>query len=390
MAEQIYYTKDNVLEAGLKRINRIFDEFDNVVVGFSGGKDSAVTFNLAMQVATERGRLPLAVMFVDQEAEWQATIDYVKTIMYRPDVKPYWIQAPFKITNSTSSEKDYLMAWGEGEEWMREKDPIAIHENLYNTSKGTSHLDEFYSFFPKFFAHMFKGQKSAYLSGVRAEESPNRRMALTSALTYKDITWGKILDKRHDHYTFYPLYDWSYTDIWKAIHEHGWEYCKVYDLMYQYGYSVQDMRVSNLHHETAVKHLFFLQEIELDTYNRLTKRLKGIATANKIGDDDFFVKKLPFMFADWKEYRDFLLEKLVVEEHRETFAKKFADLDAKYGEMQKKGLDILHKVCVQSIIINDFGFVKLSNWETQPSVNSWRRWKRGDKIDETLSNPYIR
>lgn len=388
MAEQIYYFNDNVHEASLKRIRRIFDEFDNVVVGFSGGKDSTCTLNLALKVAHEKGRIPLAVMFVDQEAEWQATIDYVKTIMYREDVKPYWIQAPFKITNSTSANSDHLMAWGEGENWIREKDPIAIKENNYNTAKGTTHLDEFYSFFPKFFAHEFKGQKSAYLSGVRAEESPNRRMALTGSETYKGITWGKVLDAKQGHYTFYPLYDWSYTDIWKAIHENKWDYCKVYDLMYQHGYLVRDMRVSNLHHETAVKHLFFLQEIEIDTYNKLTQRLKGIATAGKLGESDFFVKDLPFMFSSWKEYRDFLVEKLITEEQRPVFVKRFKAMDDKYAEMEN--LKILHKTQVQSVVINDYGFVKLANWETNPAVNSWRRWKRGDKIDESLPNPYIK
>ena len=38
------YLKQNVWDAALERIEHIFDEFDDVVVSFSGGKDSTVTF----------------------------------------------------------------------------------------------------------------------------------------------------------------------------------------------------------------------------------------------------------------------------------------------------------------------------------------------------------
>lgn len=382
-----FYKDASVLQEAIARINRIFDEFDNVVVGFSGGKDSTCVLNLTLQVAKERNRLPQKVMFVDQEAEWQFTIDYVKDVMYREDVEPFWIQASFKITNSTSTSNDCLEAWGEGQKWMREKDPISIKENTFATSKNSSHLDEFYKFFPNFFKHQFPKQKSAYLAGVRAEESPTRAMALTNGVTYKDITWGKTLNKADEHYTFYPLYDWSYTDVWKAIHEHNWQYCKVYDYMYQYGYAVQDMRVSNLHHETAIKQLFFLQEIEGDTYNKLTERLQGVSTASKFGEDDFFVKELPYMFKDWKEYRDFLTEKLLPETSIPIFKKKFEKLDEKYGTM--RNIDKLYKICVQSIVINDFGFVKLGNWERGPEVDTWRKYKKGKVSRHMLKNKYI-
>jgi len=72
------YSKQTVYEAALDRIRFIFDEFPNVIVGVSGGKDSTVVFQLALIVAREKNRLPLKTMFLDQEAEWQATIDQIK------------------------------------------------------------------------------------------------------------------------------------------------------------------------------------------------------------------------------------------------------------------------------------------------------------------------
>jgi predicted phosphoadenosine phosphosulfate sulfurtransferase len=64
-----YYGNKTVYEMALERIEYIFDEFENVSVNFSGGKDSTVTLNLALTVAEKKGRLPLKVMFIDQEAE---------------------------------------------------------------------------------------------------------------------------------------------------------------------------------------------------------------------------------------------------------------------------------------------------------------------------------
>ena len=81
------FLKTNVLEEARKRIEFLFDEFPNIIVGFSGGKDSIATFYLTLEEAKKRNRLPLPVLFVDQEAEWQGTIDLVNDVMRMPEVR---------------------------------------------------------------------------------------------------------------------------------------------------------------------------------------------------------------------------------------------------------------------------------------------------------------
>ena len=73
-----------------RRISYLFDEFEEIVVNFSGGKDSTIVFHLVLEEAKKRNRLPVNVLWIDQEAEWTFTMEYVKEIMYMKEVKPYW------------------------------------------------------------------------------------------------------------------------------------------------------------------------------------------------------------------------------------------------------------------------------------------------------------
>jgi predicted phosphoadenosine phosphosulfate sulfurtransferase len=351
-------SKKNVFDAALERINYLFDEFPNIVVGMSGGKDSTVVFELTLRVARERGRLPLTVFFLDQEAEWTATVDYVRKVMYLGAVKPLWFQMPIHLDNATSYTTKFLKCWDPAEQtnWIHEKDPIAIHDNTYGT-------DRFKELFPAIFSKEFAGQRVAVLSGVRCEESPARLMGLTGDPTYKWITWGKKLQP--GQFTFYPLYDWSYTDIWHAIHSEGWDYNRIYNYQYRYGVPVPAMRVSNLHHETAVRSLFHLQEIDPPLYERLVRRLPGVDTAGKMGSENYFAGKLPFMFQDWCDYRDFLIEKLV-----DNDPKWKARLIAQSGRLDElfasdpPAKQQAARAVVQSILCNDYTGTKIDNYKT--------------------------
>jgi predicted phosphoadenosine phosphosulfate sulfurtransferase len=313
------YSQKNVLDAAIDRVRFIFDEFKNVVVGFSGGKDSTVTLNIALKVAEEKNRLPLKVLFVDQEAEWQGTIDYVEKVMNDPRVKPMWFQMPMVITNNASSYERYSECWNpqKKDSWIHPYNPLSIKENKYGTNR-------FHDLFEKIFKVEFKDQKSCYLAGVRTEEAPKRFVALTHSLTYKWITWGKVLNKKLNHYTFYPIYDWSYTDVWKYIYDNKILYNKVYDAMYQHGVKVPDMRISNLHHETAIQVLLLVQEIEPSTWNKVANRIDGASSIKHIKKNSFTCpKELPYMFKDWEDYANHLANNIIQDNNnKKLFFKK--------------------------------------------------------------------
>ena len=81
----------DVFSAARLRLEEVFDAFERVYVSFSGGKDSGVVVQLALDIAREKGRLPLDVLHIDLEAWYAHTDAFVTRIMTRPDVRPHWI-----------------------------------------------------------------------------------------------------------------------------------------------------------------------------------------------------------------------------------------------------------------------------------------------------------
>lgn len=291
----------NVLEATKKRISYLFDEYDNIQLSFSGGKDSTVLFYLLDEEARRRGR-QFYLYFLDQEAEYQGTIDFVEYCMSQETVIPLWYQVPIFMTNAVSHEQLFLWAWGEGEEWVREKNPLAIHSidkryprrfHKFNLWVGQNHAK--------------REGKSVSIIGLRAEESPDRRHVMFGENS--ELFWLRM---KKDPNKAYPIIDWSYTDVWKYLIENKKQYNNVYDKMYMLGCDLRKMRVSNLIHEKAYKCLADLQEIEPETYNKLEQRLKGVHCASIYSKEDlvYSIKKLPENFKTWKEYKDFLLESI--------------------------------------------------------------------------------
>jgi predicted phosphoadenosine phosphosulfate sulfurtransferase len=187
---------------------------------------------------------------------------------------------------------------------------------------------------------------------VRCEESPSRRRGLTSYLTYKDITWGNASGKRWNQYTFYPLYDWRYSDIWKAIHVHGWPYCALYDYYYQYGIPVTKMRVSNVHHETALDSLLFMQELEPDTWEQVTARVQDVNTVTQARAAYRVPETLPWMFPSWETYRDYLLDHVITDAAiRARFVALFAQWDRLFVPSLR---ETVTKAEIAALLVNDY------------------------------------
>ena len=332
---KIYNQYKDVLEAARERVSLIFDNFKDISVSISSGKDSSVCFHLFLQEAIKRNR-KITAFFLDQEAEYQASIDLIRIMMQHKNVIPAWYQVPIYLTNATSYTDYFLYAWGPGEQWMREKDPLAIHEINEEYPK------RFYEFFGWLES---KSPETAYIVGLRAEEGVIRYRAVTKYDGWKGLKWSTVTK---DVVKFYPIYDWSVTDVFKFLYDFEIPYNKIYDLMYLDNYSIySSMRVSNLIHEKSYKCLVDLPRYEAETYEKLCVRLKGVATASRYASEKlvFSNKKLTKHYSTWKEFRDFLLASIPKDEHREAFENRFSKQEQSENMFQKQ---------VGQLLLNDY------------------------------------
>lgn len=348
MLKQVYIPK-NVLDSARERMAFVFDEFDNIIVSISGGKDSTVLAHLALAEANRRGR-KIGLFFLDEEVVYDSTITQIDYLMnmYPENTTPLWLQIEFKLTNATSLTEGQLVCWEAGKHkiWMRRKVPHSIQhkpwpiekEHIRDKNKGFGFYDALENF-------QKSRENTAFLVGLRATESPNRWRAVSKNPGYKNVYWCTKMPG--ENRMFYPLYDWNFHDIWKYIYDEKLKYSKIYDFMHKKGTGLQEIRVSSLIHEKSFKALVDLPEFEPGTYNRLLKRIKGISIGNLYGKDSKMlrVSKLPKNFKTWIDYRDFLLATYPDREKIDIFIKRFSrHLDNRYVARQQ---------CRQ-LVLNDY------------------------------------
>lgn len=342
------YLDQTVLDAAKERLHWLFEEFETVVVNVSGGKDSTVVFELAYEVAQERDDWPLHAFWMDQEFEYMATVDVVTEQFERDGVEPLWTQMPKRLPNPFSqADGGYMVGWNPEREahWIREKDPRAVHENRY--------IDEPWHFeepFGEILSREFDPQTTCSVGGVRTEESPLRYLGVTQHATYKGVTWGT--ENWGGMPAFYPIYDWSYSDEWAYIHQNDIPYHPVYDFQYQKGVGVNQMRCGNLNSELATGQVERLQEFEPDTWDKFVQRWPEVqqAQSDVLG---YLPDEVPDHFSDWREYRNYLLPKMVdTAAHRQVLKREFFnhDLLAEHLDQTYEGLCRAH---VRAILKND-------------------------------------
>ncbi|EGB19459.1 hypothetical protein HMPREF9475_01413 [[Clostridium] symbiosum WAL-14673] len=58
------YLEKNVYEACMERLHFIFEEFDNILVSFSGGKDSGLLLNLVLDYKKNIIRIRRSAYFI--------------------------------------------------------------------------------------------------------------------------------------------------------------------------------------------------------------------------------------------------------------------------------------------------------------------------------------
>lgn len=306
------YLDINVYEAAQKRIEYIFKEFDNILVAFSGGKDSTVCLNLCYEYAKKTNQLnKLAMYHLDYEAQYQMTTGFVNdTFNSFKGIKKYWLCLPISAQCCCNMEGGTWIPWDKEKEniWVRpmpDNEYIVNENNVkFNFKKGDIDYkvqDDFCNWFEK------EHGKTSVVIGIRADESLNRFRSIVkdNIQKYKNT---KFINKNKA----YIIYDWTVEDIWIANAKFGWNYNKLYDLYYQAGLSIEQMRVASPFNDCAGSTLKLYKVIDPKNWGKMVGRVNGVNFLGLYGDTTAMGwKKItkPNHFT-WKEYCYFLLNTL--------------------------------------------------------------------------------
>lgn len=265
----------DVLTAARQRIEEVFDDFPRIYVSFSGGKDSGVMLHLVMDEAIRRKR-KVGVLFVDLEAQYRLTIDYVRLqfARYADHIDPYWVALPIHLRNAVSQFEPQWVCWEPCREadWVRQPDPLAItDEARFPFFRRAMEFEEFTPAFGEWYA---QDKLCACFVGIRSDESLNRYRTIAGRKsTFEGRQWMTWMGGHV--FNAYPIYDWRTDDIWTYNGRFKADYNRLYDRMHQAGLTIHQARICQPYGDDQRRGLWLYHVIEPETWGRVVARVNG-------------------------------------------------------------------------------------------------------------------
>lgn len=239
MARIRKYIDSDVYTEAKKRIHHIVDTFDNVLVCFSGGKDSLVALSLLEEVYKEKGiKEKIKVVFRDEELIPDDVIDFVKEKAESGKYDFRYYAIPLKSEKYILGNCMTYVQWDRDRKHLRKAPDYAI-----------TLADEDYKVFDQYSADAYicknlKG-RVAMITGIRADESLFRLRACLNRMNecYINATEDTRIKLCK------PIYDWTEDDVFLYFFKTGIRYCSIYDVQML---NNENLRVSTpLHAESA-------------------------------------------------------------------------------------------------------------------------------------------
>ena len=326
------FMAQNVYDALQDRLKFIFEEFENIYISFSGGKDSGLLLNLVMEY--QKKYYPdrkIGVFHQDFEAQYTVTTEYIERTFeqIKDEVEPYWVCLPMATRTAVSSYEMFWYPWDDTkkEAWVRPMPKfdyvINLDNNPISTYKYRMHQEDLAKQFSRWYKISHDDKKTVCLLGMRAEESMHRYSGfLNKKYGYKNNCW--ISKQFSDVWCASPLYDWSLNDVWHANAIFHYDYNHLYDLYHMAGLQVSQMRVASPFNDYSKDSLNLYRVIDPQIWSKLVGRVQGANFAAIYGKSRAMGYRnitLPEGHT-WKSYTQFLLETLPVR-IRNNYVKKF-------------------------------------------------------------------
>ena len=279
------YTDQTVYEAVQERLKLLFEDFDNIFVSFSGGKDSGLLLNLVLDFRQKYyPHKTVGVFHQDFEAQYRVTTEYVERTFAHLEktegIEPYWVCLPMATRTALSSYEMYWYPWDDTktESWCRPMPQhpyvINLENNPITTYHYRMHQEDLAKQFGRWYRISHGDKKTVCLLGMRAEESLQRYSGFVNKkYGYKEQCW--ISKQYKDFWTASPLYDWSTSDIWHANAIFNYDYNRLYDLYYMAGLKPDQMRVASPFNDYAKESLHLYRVLDPEMWARLLGRVNG-------------------------------------------------------------------------------------------------------------------
>lgn len=305
------YLIENVYEMAKSRIEWCLNHFEKFAVAYSGGKDSTTLLHLTLEFIPKDRLKDLYVYFVDKESNLISTRDYVERQFDYiaenfPEVNLMWICLPLKEINSLSFYEPYYICWdkAEKENWvydMPDKSYVINEDNNVLADFGYKvEVKQVYGAINNYINNNGEFNLCVFV-GLRADESLNRFRAVTKK-SYMDQQY--LTKLKENCYNAYPIYDWDFRDIWKYHYDNKIEVNPIYQLLFKKGVFKREMRISQSFAGVPKKTLPLYRELEPESFERFSKRVKGVNSLTHIDleyiknqcvnvDYDYLMQTLP-------------------------------------------------------------------------------------------------
>ncbi|MBD5463254.1 MAG: DUF3440 domain-containing protein [Lachnospiraceae bacterium] len=326
------YLEQNVYEALQERLHFLFEEFENIYVSFSGGKDSGLLLNMVLDYQKKfYPQKKIGVFHQDFEAQYTVTTEYVERTFERikDEVEPYWVCLPMATRTALSSYEMYWYPWDDTKKdiWIRKMPDkeyvINIENNPITTYRYRMHQEDLAKQFGRWYRKSHGNKKTVCLLGMRADESLQRYYGfLHKKYGYEGECW--ITKQFKDVWCASPLYDWSSTDVWHANYLFQYDYNELYDLYHMAGLKISQMRVASPFNDYSKDALNLYRVIDPEIWVKLVGRVQGANFTNIYGRTKAMGYRnitLPEGHT-WKSYTLFLLDTLPAR-LRNNYVKKF-------------------------------------------------------------------
>lgn len=326
------YLEQNVYEALQERLRLIFEEFDNIYVSFSGGKDSGLLLNMVLDYRKKYyPDKAIGVFHQDFEAQYTVTSEYVERTFERvkDEAECYWVCLPMATRTALSSYEMYWYPWDDKKQelWVRpmpqKEYVINLEHNPITTYRYRMHQEDLSKQFGRWYRMSHGEKKTICLLGMRASESLQRYSGFVNKkYGYQGQCWiGKMFK---DVWCGSPMYDWSSRDVWHANYMFDYDYNRLYDLYYMAGLNISQMRVASPFNDYSKDALNLYRVIDPEIWIKLVGRVQGANFTSIYGRTKAMGYRnitLPEGHT-WKSYTMFLLDTLPAR-LRNNYIKKF-------------------------------------------------------------------